>query len=80
MSRQLLKATTILTLFSLLFTWPPARLRGYWRQLFDPDARKRRVGWRLIGRGARLHLNRLLSGWRGGRDDFGLIFPAWYES
>jgi len=25
-------------------------------------------------------LNRLLSGWRGGRDDFGLIFPAWYES
>lgn len=66
--------------FSLLLTWPPARLRGYWRRLFDHDPRKRRVGWRLIGRGARLHLNRLLSGWRGGRDDFGLIFPAWYES
>jgi radical SAM superfamily enzyme YgiQ (UPF0313 family) len=66
--------------FSMLFYWPKARLRAYWRQLFERDARKRRVSWRLNLRGAKFPLHRLRHTLFGGRDDFGLVFPRWYES
>jgi len=66
-------------LLSILLAWPPARWRNYLRRFVGDNARKRRVSWRLIRRGARFHLNRLFNALRQGRDDGGLIFPAWYE-
>jgi radical SAM superfamily enzyme YgiQ (UPF0313 family) len=67
-------------LWSLLFNWPPARLRTYWRQLTCPDARRRRVHRRLGLRGAQFHLRRLARRWLGGDPAPGLVFPRWYES
>jgi anaerobic magnesium-protoporphyrin IX monomethyl ester cyclase len=67
-------------LWSLLTNWPLARWRGYVRQLFCRDRRRRRVGRRLALRGARFHLDRLLKRALGGHDELGLIFPRWYES
>ncbi|MBI2925917.1 MAG: radical SAM protein [Verrucomicrobia bacterium] len=66
--------------WSVFFNWPPQRLRNYARGLLGGHARKRRVGWRLIGRGARLHLSRAWDRLLGKEDTVGLIFPAWYES
>jgi len=66
-------------LWSVLFHWPAARWRVYGRRLFQGDARKRRVSWRLVARGAKLHAKCL---WRRlwGEDDQSLmIFPSWYE-
>jgi hypothetical protein len=31
-------------------------------------------------RGVRFQLGRIWSRWWGLRDDFGLVFPSWYES
>jgi radical SAM superfamily enzyme YgiQ (UPF0313 family) len=67
-------------LLSLLFQWTPARFRTWARHLRSGDARKRRVGWRLVERGARFHLGRLVRRLRKGNDGEGLIFPAWYET
>jgi len=67
-------------LWSILFNWHPARLRAWFRHLLAGDARKRRVSWRLIGRGAQFHLRRLVGSLFANGDDCGLIFPAWYES
>lgn len=67
-------------LWSLLTNWPWARVRGYLHHWFCGDARRRRVQWRLAARGARVHLRRLLHHALGGGDDFGLVFPRWYES
>ena len=67
-------------LFSLLFNWPPERVRGWARRLFSSDARKRRVHRRLHARAVRFHLGRLIRRTFGGADDRGLIFPTWYES
>jgi radical SAM superfamily enzyme YgiQ (UPF0313 family) len=66
--------------WSLLTQWPAVRVRHYLRQLFGGDARRQRVGRRLIARGARFHLRRLVRTVAGGRDDLGLVFPKWYES
>jgi hypothetical protein len=66
-------------LFSLLFNWPPARLRGWLQRLFASDPRKRRVHRRLHARAARFHLGRLLRNALGGSDQLGLVFPRWYE-
>jgi anaerobic magnesium-protoporphyrin IX monomethyl ester cyclase len=65
---------------SLLFHWSPQRLAGYWRRLFRGDARKRRVGWRLIMRGAVFQLRWLMSRRRGKAAAGGLVIPDWYES
>jgi radical SAM superfamily enzyme YgiQ (UPF0313 family) len=67
-------------LLSILFNWHPARLRAWFRHLLAGDARKRRVSWRLIGRGAQFHVKRLARRLVAGDDDCGLIFPVWYES
>ena len=67
-------------LWSLVTNWPRSRVQGYLRQLFGGDARRRRVQWRLAVRGARVHLNRVLLNALGGGNDFGLVFPRWYES
>jgi anaerobic magnesium-protoporphyrin IX monomethyl ester cyclase len=66
--------------WSLLFHWSPQRLAGYCQQLFARDARKRRVGWRLILRGGAFHLRRLGSWILGNGEDCGLVLPRWYES
>ena len=65
---------------SLLFSWPPARLRSYLRSFFAPDPRKRRVSWRLAWRGGFYHLARFLRSLTAAEEDTGLVFPAWYES
>jgi len=67
-------------LWSLLTNWPWARVRGYLRHWLGGDARRRRVQWRLALRGARVHLNRIFRNARGSEDEFGMVFPRWYES
>jgi hypothetical protein len=67
-------------LWSLLTNWPWARVRGYLQRLLPGDERRRRVQWRLAARGARVHLRRLLHNALGGGDEFGMVFPRWYES
>ncbi|MGD0260701.1 MAG: radical SAM protein [Verrucomicrobiota bacterium] len=67
-------------LWSLLTNWPRARVRGYFRHWFGGDARRRRVQRRLAARGARVHLSRVLRNALGCGDEFGLVFPRWYES
>lgn len=65
-------------LLSLIFHWPPARLRAWFRHLTSGDARKRRVHRRLHSRALGFHLGRVLKQVCGGGN--GMIFPAWYES
>ena len=67
-------------LWSLLTNWPWARVRGYLRNLLPGDERRRRVQWRLAARGARVHLRRLFHNALGGGEEFGMVFPRWYES
>ncbi len=67
-------------LWSLLFHWPAKRIRAWWRRFARRSGRKRRVQRRLFMRGASFHLRRVLRRVRGGPDDFGLVFPRWYES
>ena len=67
-------------LFSLLFHWPPARLRAYADSLLARDARRRRISWRLGWRGAWHYLSRYLRSLVTSDEDGGLVFPAWYES
>jgi magnesium-protoporphyrin IX monomethyl ester (oxidative) cyclase len=67
-------------ILSLLFNWFPARVGTYARRLFNPDPRKRRVSWRLIGRGAAFQLRQLGRLLWGGARDCGMVFPAWYEN
>jgi anaerobic magnesium-protoporphyrin IX monomethyl ester cyclase len=67
-------------LFSLLFYWPAARLRGWYHQLTARDPRKRRVHRRLHARAARFHLERLVKTALGADYQTGLLFPRWYES
>ena len=66
--------------WSLLTNWSRARVRNYFRQFFGSDPRRRRVQWRLALRGAKVHLNHLLSKVIGQNESFGMIFPRWYES
>jgi anaerobic magnesium-protoporphyrin IX monomethyl ester cyclase len=66
-------------LWSLLTNWPAARVRGYVREFFCRDARRRRVQRRLTLRGAQFHLSRILKRVCGGEDELGLVFPSWYE-
>jgi radical SAM superfamily enzyme YgiQ (UPF0313 family) len=67
-------------LWSLLTNWPWARVRGYLQRLLPGDERRRRVQGRLAARGARVHLRRLFHNALGGGDEFGMVFPRWYES
>jgi anaerobic magnesium-protoporphyrin IX monomethyl ester cyclase len=67
-------------LWSLLTNWPRARVRGYFRHWLGGNARRRRVQWRLAVRGARVHLRRIIHNALGSNDEFGLVFPRWYES
>jgi radical SAM superfamily enzyme YgiQ (UPF0313 family) len=67
-------------LWSLLTNWPWTRVRSYFRRLLPGDERRRRVQWRLAVRGAHVHLRRLLHNALGGSDEFGMVFPRWYES
>ena len=67
-------------LFSLLFNWPPARLRAWGRSLFCRDLRKRRVHRRLHSRAAGFHADRLLRRLFGGQEQCGMVFPKWYET
>ncbi len=66
-------------LFSVLFNWPAARWRMWWRQLSRSDARQRRVYWRLQLRSLRLHARTILNA-LAGSGGTGMIFPRWYES
>jgi len=66
-------------MLSMLFNWSLPRLRAYARRLFNCDPRKRRVSWRLIGRGAAFQLRQIGKLLWGGSRDCGLVFPAWYE-
>ena len=67
-------------LFSLLFTWPAQRIRAYARMFLPGSARRRRVSRRLVGRGARFQMARTARALWGGREDWGMVFPSWYES
>jgi len=66
--------------WSLLTNWPWPRLRSYLRGLVPGDARRRSVHWRLAARATRVHLRCLLRDGLGLGNDFGMIFPRWYES
>jgi hypothetical protein len=67
-------------LFSLLFHWPPARFRTYLGSLWNGDARKRRIAWRLGWRGASHYVGQFLRSLWSEDLNGGLVFPAWYES
>ena len=67
-------------LFSLLFHWPLQRIRSSGRLLFGDDTRKRRVQRRLLGRGVRFQWQRVVQALRGGPEDWGMVYPTWYES
>jgi anaerobic magnesium-protoporphyrin IX monomethyl ester cyclase len=66
-------------LCSILFNWPPARIRAWWHKLTSSDPRKRRVHRRLHTRAIRLHLRGMLNSALG-RSGTGMVFPRWYES
>jgi anaerobic magnesium-protoporphyrin IX monomethyl ester cyclase len=67
-------------LFSLIFDWPPARLRAYVESLFAADARRRRITRRLGWRGGVYYVRQFLRSLASEDDTGGLVFPAWYES
>ena len=67
-------------LFSVLCNWPAQRIRTYAMMLASSRGRRRRVGFRLMGRGLRFQLSRAVRGMFGGREDWGMVFPEWYES
>jgi hypothetical protein len=64
---------------SVLSYWPAQRLRSYARMFLSGQDRRRRVGFRLLGRGARFQLSRALRALLGNREDWGMVFPEWYE-
>jgi len=66
-------------LLSVLFNWPPARWRAWWRQIKSSQTRKRRVHWRLQARALRLHVRTARSVLLGGGGS-GMVFPRWYYS
>lgn len=65
---------------SLLFHWPWQRLKSYAHRLLLSEPRKRRVSWRLLGHSARFHWHHIMANFVGTPDNFGLIFPHWYET
>jgi radical SAM superfamily enzyme YgiQ (UPF0313 family) len=67
-------------LWSMLTNWPWARVRGYLRPWLGGHARRRRVQWRLTARATKVYLTRVLRDVLGSSDEFGLIFPSWYEN
>jgi radical SAM superfamily enzyme YgiQ (UPF0313 family) len=67
-------------LWSVLTYWPAGRVRGYLHDFFGGDERRRRVRRRLTLRGAGVHARRLLHNLTAGRDEWGMVFPRWYES
>ena len=66
-------------LYSLLFTWPAQRLRAYSRMFLPGSNRRRSVSRRLVSRGACFQLSRVLRALLGGGEDWGMVFPPWYE-
>lgn len=67
-------------LASIALDWRPARFRSD-RQVFAcPDARKRRMTWRLWVRTARFSAANILRGVLNGDGPNGMVFPRWYES
>lgn len=67
-------------LWSVLTTWPPARVRAWAESLFWAPARRRRVHRRLEWRAGVFHLGRIAKLLLGGDKACGLVFPRWYES
>jgi anaerobic magnesium-protoporphyrin IX monomethyl ester cyclase len=67
-------------LVSVLFDWPPARLRSYLSSLLAGDARRRRISRRLAVRGGAYCLRQALRSLLGEMPAGGLVFPAWYET
>lgn len=65
---------------SLLFHWTAARFALCARSLLGRDPRRRRVTWRLFWRGAWFQVGRELRRLFGGEEDFGMVFPKWYET
>ena len=65
-------------LLSILFTWPPARIKA-WFESFFWAPRKRRVHRRLEWRAGLFHLRCLVGPLLSGRDACGMVFPSWYE-
>lgn len=64
---------------SVLFNWPAARLRAYARLLLPGHARRRRGGMRLLSRGARFQFECIFNALLGRKEDWGMVFPRWYE-
>jgi magnesium-protoporphyrin IX monomethyl ester (oxidative) cyclase len=65
-------------LLSVLFNWPPARIRTWLANLRSKDPRRRRIHRSLQQRGGKFELGmvaRML-----GHGGTGLVFPEWYES
>jgi radical SAM superfamily enzyme YgiQ (UPF0313 family) len=68
----------LVTCFAL--NWCPARIRSYYRGLASPDARKRRLTWRVFARATRLEFKLAFQAITGQANHFGMVFPRWYES
>jgi len=67
-------------LASIALDWRPARFRSY-RPVFScPDARKRRMTWRLWARSARFAAASVLRSVLNGHGPGGMVFPRWYGS
>jgi hypothetical protein len=67
-------------LMSVLFNWPPARVRAWRDSLLSAPARRRRVHRRLEVRAGLFHLGRMLRLALGDDKCCGMVFPRWYES
>jgi len=66
-------------LLSILFNWPPGRLRAWWHKLTSGDRRKQQVHRRLHARAIRFHLGGIFKALLGSHGT-GMVFPRWYES
>ena len=69
---------TLLTCCAL--NWGLDRIRSYFHGLTSPDARKRRLTWRIFVRSIRLECQLAFRAITGQANHFGMIFPRWYEN
>ena len=69
---------TLITCCAL--NWGLDRIQSYFKGLTSPDARKRRLTWRVFVRSVRLGFKLAFQAITGQANHFGMIFPRWYES
>src|SRR5512133_2552016 len=67
-------------ILSVLFNWPPARIRAWAESILRSSPRRRRVFRRLEWRAGIFHLKHMAHLCFGGGPAAGMVFPSWYES